>query len=145
MFDKEKLSTYDERAENGERPYYDRKAPTYGEMAKLGSPKRFWTPIKLSAAVVLIIVVLGSILCISQNISIQQRQYDVQGKVGAVWNEVDRGIATAPTGCGVAQCNGSIPERCHYQDCPGAQQYSDDQSQSGKQLTLMRLSLQQYR
>ncbi len=90
MFDNEKLSTYDERAENGERPYYDRKAPTYGEMAKLGSPKRFWTPIKLSAAVVLIIVVLGSILCISQNISIQQRQYDVQGKVGAVWNEVDR-------------------------------------------------------
>ncbi|HET8851973.1 MAG TPA: LemA family protein, partial [Ktedonobacteraceae bacterium] len=27
---------------------------------------------------------------ISQNIAIQQRQYDIQGKVGDVWNEVDR-------------------------------------------------------
>lgn len=39
MFDREKLSTY------------DRKSPTYGEMTKLGPPKRFWTPAKISAAV----------------------------------------------------------------------------------------------
>ncbi len=32
----------------------------------------------------------GVCFCVSQNIAIQQRQYDVQGKVGAVWNEVDR-------------------------------------------------------
>lgn len=29
-------------------------------------------------------------LCISQSITIQQRQYDIQGKIGTVWNEVDR-------------------------------------------------------
>ena len=35
-------------------------------------------------------VLLGGVFCISQNIAIQQRQYDVQGKIGLVWNEVDR-------------------------------------------------------
>ena len=84
MFDREKLSTYDER------PGYNREPPVYGEMTKLGQPKRFWTRAKISAAVVLVILVLGGIFCISQNIAIQQRQYDVQGKVGTVWNEVDR-------------------------------------------------------
>ena len=83
MFNREKLSAYDER------PGYNRESPTYGEMT-LGQPKRFWTRAKISAAVVLVILVLGGILCISQNITIQQRQYDVQGKVGTVWNEVDR-------------------------------------------------------
>ena len=92
MFDREKFSTYDERSEYGERLGYDRESPTYGEMAKpaIGPSKHFWTPAKITAAVVLIILVFGGILCISQNIAIQQRQYDVQGKVGAVWNEVDR-------------------------------------------------------
>jgi hypothetical protein len=90
MFDREKLSTYDERSEYGERPGYHRESPIYGEMTKPGQPKRFWTRAKISAAVVLVILVLGGILCISQNIAIQQRQYDVQGKVGTVWNEVDR-------------------------------------------------------
>src|SRR5438067_355323 len=92
MFDREKLSTYNERSEYGERPDYDGKSPTYGEMTKpvMGPSKRFWTSTKITAAVVLIILVLGGIFCISQNIAIQQRQYDVQGKVGNVWNEVDR-------------------------------------------------------
>jgi hypothetical protein len=90
MFNREKLSTYDERSGYGERPGYNRESPIYGEMTKLGQPKRFWTRAKLSAAVVLVILVLGGIFCISQNIAIQQRQYDVQGKVGTVWNEVDR-------------------------------------------------------
>ena len=84
MFDREKLSTYDER------PGYNRESPVYSEMTKPGTPKRFWTRAKISAAVVLVILVFGGILCISQNIAIQQRQYDVQGKVGTVWNEVDR-------------------------------------------------------
>ena len=84
MFDREKLSTYDER------PGYNSQSPIYGERTKLGQPKRFWTRTKVITAVVLVILVLGGILCISQNIAIQQRQYDVQGKVGTVWNEVDR-------------------------------------------------------
>lgn len=90
MFDREKLSTYDERSGFGERPGYNRESPIYGEMTKVGPPKRFWTRAKISAAVVLVILVFSGIFCISQNIAIQQRQYDVQGKVGTVWNEVDR-------------------------------------------------------
>ncbi len=96
MFEKEQLPNYERRPEYGERPDYGRMPPSYDGMSYPGmgervrSPKRFWTPAKLIAAVVLVIVVLGGVLCISQSIAIQQRQYDVQGKVGAVWNEVDR-------------------------------------------------------
>jgi hypothetical protein len=90
MFDKEKLPTYERRSEYRERL----DGPTYGEMTNMEErvtpPKRFWTRAKIITAVVLVIVLLGGIFCISQNIAIQQRQYDVQGKVGAVWNEVDR-------------------------------------------------------
>ena len=96
MFDQEKFPTNDRRVENDERSGYDRETPTYGEMTnpavggKVIPPKRFWTRPKIIAAVVIAIVVLGGILCISQSITIQQRQYDIQGKVGVVWNEVDR-------------------------------------------------------
>jgi hypothetical protein len=96
MSNQEKFPTYDSRAEYGERPGSDYPSPTYGEMPnsvmgeKVAPPRRFWTPAKISAAVVIVIVLLGGFLCISQSISIQQRQYDVQGKVGIVWNEVDR-------------------------------------------------------
>src|SRR5918912_418104 len=96
MSNQEKSPTYDSRAEYGERPGYDSPSPAYGEMPnsfmgeKVAPPRRFWTPAKISAAVVIVIVLLGGFLCISQSISIQQRQYDVQGKVGIVWNEVDR-------------------------------------------------------
>ena len=47
-------------------------------------------PVKIGSAVVLAIVVIGGFILINQNIAIQQRQYDVQGQVGTVWNEVDR-------------------------------------------------------
>ena len=53
-------------------------------------PQRFWTRAKIISAVVIAILLLGSIVCIYENIRIQQRQYDIQGKIGAVWNEVDR-------------------------------------------------------
>ena len=53
-------------------------------------PRRFWTRPKIISGVVIVMVLLGGLFCIRQNIGIQQRQYDVQGKVGAVWNEVDR-------------------------------------------------------
>jgi hypothetical protein len=36
------------------------------------------------------VLLLTGIVCISENIAIQQRQYDIQGKIGNVWNEVDR-------------------------------------------------------
>jgi hypothetical protein len=96
MFDKEKRPYYDTRVEYGDRPAFDYQSPSYDQMRgpamgeRVTPPKRFWTPAKTSAAVVLVIVVLGGFLCISQSIAIQQRQYDVQGKVGTVWNEVDR-------------------------------------------------------
>ena len=96
MLDKEQYPHSDTRPENGERPGYDRPSPAYGDMAhtprgeKLTPPKRFWTRPKIISAVVLVLVVVGGIFLISQNIAIQQRQYDVQGKVGDVWNEVDR-------------------------------------------------------
>ena len=53
-------------------------------------PRRFWTRPKIISAVVIAILLLVGIVCIYQNITIQQRQYDVQGKIGGVWNEVDR-------------------------------------------------------
>ncbi len=96
MFDKEKLPSYDRRTEYDQRAGNDYQSPTYGEMRsptmgeRVRPPKRFWTRGKIIAVVVLVIVVLGGLLCISQSITIQQRQYDVQGKVGDVWNEVDR-------------------------------------------------------
>ena len=96
MLDKEHNPHYDSRTEYGERSGYDRPSPPYGDMAqttmgeKLTPPKRFWTRTKIISAVVLILVIVGGIFLISQNIAIQQRQYDVQGKVGIVWNEVDR-------------------------------------------------------
>ena len=96
MLDKEKYPQYDTRPEYGELPGYDHPAPTYGDMAnapmgeKLTPPKRFWTRTKIISAVVIAVVLIGGIFLISQNIAIQQRQYDVQGKVGIVWNEVDR-------------------------------------------------------
>ena len=96
MFDQEKFPDDDRRSAYNERSGYERESPTHGEMtnAEMGEkvipPKRFWTRAKVISAVVLVIVLLGGIFCISQNIAIQQRQYDVQGKVGDVWNEVDR-------------------------------------------------------
>lgn len=96
MFDQVKPPDYDRRPEYSEGPRYGNMSPAYGEMTnaamreKAIPPKRFWTPTRIGAAVVLLIVLLGGIVCIQQSIAIQQRQYDVQGKVGAVWNEVDR-------------------------------------------------------
>ncbi len=96
MLDKEQDPNYDTRPEYGERPGYNRPSPTYGDMTnapmgeKVTPPKRFWTRTKIISAVVIAVVLIGGIFLISQNIGIQQRQYDVQGKVGAVWNEVDR-------------------------------------------------------
>ena len=57
---------------------------------KVAPPKRFWTRARIISAVVIAVLLLGGIVCIYQNITIQQRQYDIQGKIGAVWNEVDR-------------------------------------------------------
>jgi hypothetical protein len=64
--------------------------PYAGRGEKVTPPKRFWTRTKIISAVVIAVVLIGGIFLISQNIGIQQRQIDVQGKVGLVWNEVDR-------------------------------------------------------
>ena len=96
MFDKETLPNDDGSSGYSERSGYDRPSPPYGERInpvigeKVTPPRRFWTRPKVISAFVIVIVLLGGLICISQNIAIQQRQYDVQGKVGAVWNEVDR-------------------------------------------------------
>lgn len=96
MFNREKVSDYDGDLESSAEPGYKRDLPPSYEREdlvrgeKVASPRRFWTPFKVSAAVVLAVVLLGGIICISQSIAIQQRQYDIQGKIGDVWNEVDR-------------------------------------------------------
>lgn len=96
MLDKEQYPDYERRSEPGERPAYYPPSPTYGEMGnaargeKVTPPKPFWTRTKIISAVVIAVVLIGGIFLISQNIGIQQRQIDVQGKVGLVWNEVDR-------------------------------------------------------
>lgn len=93
MFDKEKFPTYDSGPEYNERsgePPFNDEMPPRGRGGRVYPPKRFWTPAKITLAAVLAFVLLGGIFCIQQNIAIQQRQYDIQGKVGIVWNEVDR-------------------------------------------------------
>jgi hypothetical protein len=96
MFDKEQISHYDRGSEYGERFGDERSSSTYSEMTNPGmggkvvAPKHFWTRTKIISAVILVVVLLGGIVCISQSIAIQQRQYDIQGKIGSVWNEVDR-------------------------------------------------------
>ena len=95
MFDREKLPTYDNATGYGERPGYVRDYPpggmaTPGLAEKATPPKRYWTRAKVISTIVIVVLLLGGILCIYQNIAIQQRQYDIQGKIGAVWNEVDR-------------------------------------------------------
>jgi hypothetical protein len=96
MFNKEKLTNYGSRSEYDASPGYDRGSPSYdglshpGRGEKVTAPEPFWTRARLISVVVLGIVILGGIVCISQSIAIQQRQYDIQGKIGAVWNEVDR-------------------------------------------------------
>jgi hypothetical protein len=83
MYHNEQFSTHDRRSE-----YDEMSGPFMGEK---GIPrKRFWTRTKIVSAVVIAVLLLGGIVCIYQNIAIQQRQYDIQGQIGAVWNEVDR-------------------------------------------------------
>ncbi len=83
MLDNEQYSTYNRRPAYGEMP-----GSSMGE--KMTPPRRFWTRPEILSAVVIAILLLGGIVCIYQNITIQQRQYDIQGKIGGVWNEVDR-------------------------------------------------------
>ena len=90
------MSSYDRKINYSEGPGDERIPPNYGETAppyrgeKAPVTRRFWTRARIITAVVLVIVLLGGVFCISQNITIQQRQYDIQGKIGNVWNEVDR-------------------------------------------------------
>lgn len=95
MFEGEKLSPGDIRTGYDARTDYDREFPPDGMSdpgrgRKAWSPKPFWTPARIVTAAVMIMLLLGGMLCISQSITIQQRQYDIQGKIGTVWNEVDR-------------------------------------------------------
>src|SRR5438067_9356501 len=96
MYDKEQLPMYDSQPEDGERPGYGRSSSTYGEMTnrsmgeKVTPPKPFWPRAKIISAIVIVVVLHGGVICISKSITIQQRQYGIQGKVGDVWNEVDR-------------------------------------------------------
>jgi len=96
MFEREKLPTYDRRIGDGDMPLSDRESSPYDGMTdpgmgeKVAPPRRFWTRARVISAAVIVVLLLGGIVCISQNIAIQQRQYDIQGKIGSVWNEVDR-------------------------------------------------------
>ena len=91
MFNKESLPDYESRPAYNESPGYDRGSPPYlGMGEKVTPPRHFWTRAGIISTVVIVVLLLGSVLCISQNIAIQQRQYDIQGKIGSVWNEIDR-------------------------------------------------------
>jgi hypothetical protein len=92
MFDKEKPPMYERGSAYGERLGDDHTSPAsnWARGEKVIAAKGFWTPARITSALVLAMVVLAGIVCLRQNIAIQQRQYDVQGKVGTVWNEVDR-------------------------------------------------------
>lgn len=84
MFDNEQLSQRTSRPEYDER-YRAERPPSYGGMGeKMVTPKHFWTRTKIISAVVVVVVLIGGIVCISQSIAIQQRQYDIQGKIGNV-------------------------------------------------------------
>jgi hypothetical protein len=94
MFDEGRLSPY-KRSEYRERPTDDHDLPLDEKAMpatrdKGMAARPFWTGGKVVTLMVLAVIVLGAIFCFSQNIAIQQRQYDVQQKVGNVWNEVDR-------------------------------------------------------
>lgn len=96
MFNKKNLPGEENGFAYDERPPYESEPPiprgmTYPGMGEKAMPPRhFWTRTRTISAVVIVVLLLGSILCISQSIAIQQRQYDIQGKIGIVWNEVDR-------------------------------------------------------
>lgn len=95
MFEGEKLPPDGIRTGYDARTDYDRKSPPDGRIdpdwgRKVMPARPFWRPARIITVAVIAVLLLGGILCISQSITIQQRQYDIQGKVGTVWNEVDR-------------------------------------------------------
>lgn len=96
MFSKENLPTYGSSGtEYSERLSYGHdfssgaisSAPMGEKAVTLKRPRTY---LKVISILVIAVLLLVGILCISQNIAIQQRQYDIQGSVGTVWNEVDR-------------------------------------------------------
>lgn len=75
-------SDYSEGSDNDLSSFISREKAT--------TSRHFWSRGKIFVVVALAIVLFGGIFCIGQNIAIQQRQYDVQARMGDVWNEVDR-------------------------------------------------------
>ncbi len=95
MFKKEQFPVSDNSTAYGERVedehvFQPGALPASMRGDKVTPPIRFWTRPKMIASVIIIVLLLGGVLCLYENIAIQQRQYDIQGKIGSVWNEVDR-------------------------------------------------------
>lgn len=96
MFNQKNLPSDESGFAYDERPGYDSELPISGRTIYPGMgekampPRHFWTRARTVSAVVIVVLLLGGVLCTSQSIAIQQRQYDIQGKIGTVWNEVDR-------------------------------------------------------
>lgn len=88
MFDRQRSIRYATRPENDEDMARDFPPPPSGRPGR--APGRFWTQGRLVGMAVVAILLLIGIVCISETIAIQQRQYDIQGNIGNVWNEVDR-------------------------------------------------------
>ncbi|HEY1351502.1 MAG TPA: LemA family protein, partial [Ktedonobacteraceae bacterium] len=88
MFNQERHLGYapgPERAEN-----WGQDVPSALPGGSASRPGWRWTRGKLLSAAIVAGLLLAGIACISETIAIQQRQYDIQGKIGNVWNEVDR-------------------------------------------------------
>lgn len=88
MLNQERPLSYTPGPQGDERLAADFLPPSSG---KLTMPsRRLRSRGKLLLAALVVLLLLAGIVCISENIAIQQRQYDIQGKIGNVWNEVDR-------------------------------------------------------
>lgn len=94
MFDNQQPPTYDGTPKQDRSPRYEGPPPLYREpyvgAGRAAPSMPFWTRSTVISAVVLCIILLVGIVGVSQSIAIQQRQYELQGKIGTVWNEIDR-------------------------------------------------------
>lgn len=88
MFNQERPLSYATRPEGDEHLASDFFPPPSGKLTR--APRHLWSRGKLLLAAIVVMLLLAGIVCISESMAIQQRQYDIQGKIGNVWNEVDR-------------------------------------------------------
>jgi hypothetical protein len=88
MFKQERPLNYAPGPEGDEQLAGDFPPPSSDKLT--GARRPLWSRGKLLLVALVVVLLLAGIVCISENIAIQQRHYDIAGKIGNVWNEVDR-------------------------------------------------------